>query len=473
VAGEMWRGPVVAALAVTLLVVGALGGSAHGGVPCGADVINFNPVFSPDSQRVAFLSGGGGGCVPHGALLVAPAAGGPPRTLDGGADAGPAWSPDGSRVAFARYPPVTTPGEPELWLVGSDGSSPHMLTEGQGPTWRSDGNALAFFRRDGIYVAGADGSQLRRLAEGFAPAWSPNGSLVAILLHGVAVVDPVTGGVRQLASTEGRAPLFWSPDSTRIAFSGSQDGMAYVAGLDGSLRKYAPVGAARGVLGWSPDGTELMFVGGDTYRVDGRRVTRPFPLGENVTGIAPDWARVSVSEVAGRFGYPGVDLYVADAVGLKPRLVSPSRCAGFFAHCLEGTDGADTLVGTDRYDGIFGRAGDDQIYGRGGANHLEGSFGRDLLVGGPLNDVIEGQLGNDRLVGGRGIDILDGGPGDDVVDPGPGTDFVGGGPGNDRILAADGWYDGIDCGPGIDTVVADPGDHLELCEHVRVVKGRR
>jgi hypothetical protein len=273
------------------------------------------------------------------------------------------------------------------------------------------------------------------------------------------------GSNRLLSTVEPRPPLLWSPSGGMLAFAGLTDGAVYVYSFTGPTLRFFP--RTSGVpIAWSDDEHELFLRGGDSFfnGVPGRR---RFPLGEDVEAISPDRQRVAISVVAGRFGYPGSDLYAADDAGLRPRRVSPARCSAAATQCREGTDGNDKLVGGPAYDIIFGGAGDDEIYGLGGANHLEGAFGRDLLVGGPKNDVIDGQLGNDHLIGGAGIDYLDGGPGDDLIETGRGTDFVGGGPGNDRILAADGWRDGIDCGPGNDTVVADPADHLELCEHVR------
>jgi hypothetical protein len=348
-------------------------------------------------------------------------------------------------------------------VAAPDGTGFRTLADGQGPSWSADSRELAFFRQDGVYTIGVGGGTPTRIGDGSSPAWSPDGS-VAVIDHGVVLIQ-APGSTRLLSTLEPRPPLLWSPSGDLLAFAGLTDGAVYVYSFTGPTLRFFP--RTFGVpMAWSDDEHELFLRGGDSF-FSGVPGVRRFPLGEDVEAISADRGHVAVGVVAGRFGYAGSDLYVADGDGLHSHLVSPPRCASPSPHCLEGTDGADKLVGTAQYDIVFGRAGDDEIYGLAGPNHLEGAFGRDLLVGGPKNDVIDGQLGNDHLIGGAGIDYLDGGPGDDLIETGRGTDYVGGGPGNDRILAADGWRDGIDCGPGNDTVVTDPADHLELCEHVR------
>jgi TolB protein len=90
----------------------------------------------------------------------------------------PAWSPDGSNIAFASY----RDGNYEVYVMNADGSSQTRLTNNAasdgfygvsqselyyGITWSPDGTQLAFIsRRDGnleIYRMEADGSNQTRL----------------------------------------------------------------------------------------------------------------------------------------------------------------------------------------------------------------------------------------------------------------------------------------------------------------------
>ena len=79
----------------------------------------------------------------------------------------PAWSPDGSRIAWSSE----RDGNREIYVMDADGSNPTNLTGDPGydssPAWSPDGQRILFnSRRDGnleIYVMDADGSNQVRL----------------------------------------------------------------------------------------------------------------------------------------------------------------------------------------------------------------------------------------------------------------------------------------------------------------------
>ncbi len=102
----------------------------------------------------------------------------------------PAWSPDGSQIAFVTAGPGTIEANgnpPQIWVMDADGSDQRQLTSvpfgAWRPAWSSDGSQIAF--DDGgsaIYVINADGNGLRRLGPsivGFDPTWSPDGNRIA------------------------------------------------------------------------------------------------------------------------------------------------------------------------------------------------------------------------------------------------------------------------------------------------------
>jgi len=100
----------------------------------------------------------------------------------------PAWSPDGSKLAFSS----NRSGNYDIWAMNSDGSGPHNITNDPAyddkPVWSPDGTSIAFVSdRSGnkdIWVVNSDGSgtplQLTNLTIADTdPTWSPDGTKIA------------------------------------------------------------------------------------------------------------------------------------------------------------------------------------------------------------------------------------------------------------------------------------------------------
>jgi TolB protein len=92
--------------------------------------------------------------------------------IDGWRDETPVWSPDGSRIAFAR--------ERNIWVMESDGGGLRRLTDCDriecsfgSPAWSPDGSKMLFWQAGWIHVMNADGSNRRRVVKGSGPAWQP------------------------------------------------------------------------------------------------------------------------------------------------------------------------------------------------------------------------------------------------------------------------------------------------------------
>ena len=156
-----------------------------------------------------------------------------PLTSGQASQAAPAWSPDGTRIAFLKSSVLHT--------MAADGSDVRSIAPGiraavwQPPAWSPDGTRLAFhgserdWRELSLYVVDADGSNLTLVAERVAeavgrisrPTWSPDGRYVAFVApegqQALRLLDADSGTVRALVQG-GFGPLLWSPDGTEIFY---------------------------------------------------------------------------------------------------------------------------------------------------------------------------------------------------------------------------------------------------------------
>jgi Tol biopolymer transport system component len=217
-------------------------------------------------------------------------------------DLDPAWSPDGSLIAFAR----SSAHGISVFVVDADGRNQRELTDpslsAQEPEWSPDGSMIAFSTGcDGIMVMRADGTGVRSVVPSDgndcpgSPTWSADGTSVAFHNDGDLFVVGLDGtDLRNLTSTSEayEAGPAWSPDGDRIAF-------VRAVGGDGSSEIWtmSPTGTdltlvAGGELSplfsavWSPDGQYLLIEHDEAVfraRPDGTDFQRLF------SGFEPTW----------------------------------------------------------------------------------------------------------------------------------------------------------------------------------------
>ena len=200
------------------------------------------PVISPDGTSVAFAA--------IGDIYLMPIGGKPENlTKDRFLDTEPAWSPDGTRLAYSS----DKGGDLlQLWVrdlaTGQDRQLTRLITQPMGASWSPDGSRIAFLEVDGMW---------RRAA--------------------VSVVDVATGKVTKIHdSLFGPGMPTWSPDGRRVAvamvapysarFREGTNQILTMSADGGGDRWFAPQPNlsidSRGGCGpeWSPDGTKMAMI---------------------------------------------------------------------------------------------------------------------------------------------------------------------------------------------------------------------
>ena len=143
-------------------------------------------------------------------------------TDDPAEDADPAFSPDGGSLAFISD---RTDGAARLHIMGADGANVRVVGGGpgtghRGPAWSPDGTriALQVTVEDGdyVYVATPAGGW-RRVTAGTLPAWAPNGDDIYFTRNDSVLVARVSTGSLRHVLTDAFAARP-SPDGRWLAF---------------------------------------------------------------------------------------------------------------------------------------------------------------------------------------------------------------------------------------------------------------
>ena len=216
----------------------------------------------------------------------------------------PAWSADGTQLAFARMtPPDGSP--PGIWIARADGSALRRVTTanpvGPGgshfhldPAWSPDGSRIVYEDfvdppdglavlppttslrmvdvnggADALFVAPSIGGRHVRY-----PSWSPDGTRISFTTNDgsttggdeIWTIQPTGADRRQLSGTESpKGPSNWSPDSSTLVFQEGIFESAEVATIASTASDATPATLTNndhfdGCPTFSPDGRRIAYV---------------------------------------------------------------------------------------------------------------------------------------------------------------------------------------------------------------------
>ena len=234
-------------------------------------------------------------------------------TNDAAVQRSPAWSPDGSTLAFIEGG--------QIWKMLVDGSGRTKLSDGtttdMDPSWSPDGQKILFasccppghdFTLETMNADGTGRTVVGDfLDEVFDTDWASDGSRAWVEFSDCSgLISVVTSTFGLLFGPCGDYPMSqnpsWSPDAQRVAYvvedcTLCDHDSVYTIKRDGTDPQQLtspPTNERDGIPKWSPDGSKLAFARGGSYRIklmnpDGSGIT------DVTDGTDPDWQPIPIN----------------------------------------------------------------------------------------------------------------------------------------------------------------------------------
>jgi Tol biopolymer transport system component len=261
-----------------------------------------HPALSPDGDRIVFEA--------LNQLWVVPASGGKPEQLtnDGFYKQSPAWSPDGTKIAFSS----DKAGTADIYILDLATKTERRVTSLNDsaevdPAWSPDGTKIAFMTQDGAgfvvdLASGEVKEAIKATYQPGRPSWSGDGKSLSLAVlrpytrryrEGTSLIETVELGTGKITLTE-PAPYksiatrdvdgpVYSSDGTRMVYV--MDGYLWVRPVDANG---LPTSEARPINeemtdapSWSGDGKHVLYLSNGVLRTvasDGSTPPSTVPL---------------------------------------------------------------------------------------------------------------------------------------------------------------------------------------------------
>jgi Tol biopolymer transport system component len=266
----------------------------------------FRLSLSPDGKILAYAAGSKTGeyQTKSAQIYTIPVNGGTPKELTGPGTQEPAFSPDGSKIAYIKYTKTNElVDHTDLWVIPSEGGTPVQVTSLPslqifGPTWSPDGKMIAFIRRPGIgdpkeiWIAPVTNKgnpsapptkvDLPLASYQEVAGWTSDNKIGLQLMnpeYEIIYTVNSSGGIATQVTQQGWTEYpKWSPDGKKIFFRGDRGKIAYVPSGGGAIDSIpiqsefemftAAPGSGNDI---SPDGKTIVFSGARYFYKEGEK----------------------------------------------------------------------------------------------------------------------------------------------------------------------------------------------------------